>query len=105
MKKIAEAMKKVKEWAASLKWKSLDAMKFKEANRCLTKPENMTDEECKSLWVFCDGQVCISCWKLNIVQRLRVLFVGHIWLGVLSGETQPQVWIDTKKTVFVKEEK
>lgn len=26
-------------------------IKFNEANRNLSKPENMTDEECSSLWV------------------------------------------------------
>ena len=29
-------------------------VKFPQANRNLTKPANMTDEECHSLWVYTD---------------------------------------------------
>ncbi len=31
-------------------------IKFKEATKNLLKPENMTDEECSSLWVYNDGR-------------------------------------------------
>lgn len=78
----------------------LDAVRFPEANRNLLKPESMTDEECGSLWVYTDGKICISCWKLNLRQRLAVLFTGKVWLGILSGYTQPPVWLDVDKTVF-----
>ena len=75
-------------------------IKFKEANKNLLKPENMTDEECSSLWVYTDGEQCISCWKLSFKQRLSALIFGRVWLSVLSGQTQPPVWVDCKKTVF-----
>lgn len=78
----------------------LMAVKFPEANRNLTKPQNMTDEECGSLWVYTDSNQCVSCWKLSLWQRLLVLFFGKIWLGVLSGGTQPPVWMTAGKTVF-----
>lgn len=39
--------------------------KFPEANKNLTKPDNMTDEECGSLWVYTDSNQCISCWQLT----------------------------------------
>lgn len=77
--------------------------KFPEANRNLLKPDDMTDEECSSLWVYTDGRECVSCWKLNLRQRLTVLIHGTIWLGILSGKTQPPVWLDCDKTVFVKQ--
>lgn len=76
---------------------------FKESNRTLRKPDSMTDEECSSLDVFTDGKICISRWQLSIIDRIRLLIHGHIWLGVLSGQTQPPVWLDCRKTVFVKE--
>lgn len=78
----------------------MKAIKFKHANRNLQKPPSMTDEECSSLWVFTDTKMCVSCWKLNWKERLAVLFFGNIWLGVLSGETQPPVWLDCVRTVF-----
>ena len=53
----------------------LMAVRFQEANRNLTKPQNMTDEECGSLWVFTDGG------------------------------TQPPVWMTAAETVFVQSDK
>lgn len=78
----------------------MKAIKFKYANRNLLKPQSMTDEECSSLWVFTDGKQCVSCWKLNWKERLSALFFGKIWLGVLSGATQPPVWLDSTRTIF-----
>ena len=78
----------------------MKAVKFPEANKNLLKPENMTDEECSSLWVYTDGRECISCWKLSFTQRIKAVLFGKIWLSVLSGQTQPPVWLDCDKTIF-----
>lgn len=75
-------------------------VQFKEANKNLLKPEGMTDAECSSLWVYTDGKQCISCWKLSWKQRIKALLFGKVWLSVLSGGTQPPVWLDCDKTVF-----
>lgn len=83
---------------------ALSPTKFDEANRNL-KPENMTDEECSSLWVYSDGSQCISCWKMTWKQRISALLHGRIWLSVISGYTHPPVWLDCGKTVFIKEDK
>lgn len=80
----------------------LTPTKFPETNKNLLKPDSMTDEECSSLWVYTDGRECISCWQLTLRQRLTALIHGKIWLGVLSGYTQPPVWLDCDKTVFIK---
>lgn len=77
-------------------------IKFKEANKNLLKPNSMTDKECGSLWVFNDEKQCISCWKMTFKQRIKALIYGKIWLSVLSGKTQPPVWVDCDKTVFIK---
>lgn len=66
---------------------------FKQSNKVLTKPSDMTDEECSSLHVFTDGNQCVSCWKPSIKERLLILLTGRVWLGVLSGETQPPVFV------------
>lgn len=78
-------------------------IKFKQANKNLLKPDSMTEDECSSLWVYTDGNQCISCWKMNWKQRIKALFFGKIWLSVMSGRTQPPVWIDCCKTVFEEE--
>lgn len=80
----------------------MQPIKFKEANKDLLKPEGMTDAECGSLPIFTDGKQCISLWQLTWKERFQVLFFGRIWLGVLSGQTQPPVWLDSQKTVFRK---
>lgn len=73
---------------------------FKQANRQLLKPSSMSDEECGSLLVWSDDTQCVSLWKLNFWERLSVLLFGNIWLTVLSGETQPPVALQAKKTIF-----
>lgn len=68
-------------------------IKFEQANKNLLKPESMTDEECSSLWVYNDGRECISCWRLTWKERIKALLFGRVWLSVLSGRTQPPVWL------------
>lgn len=75
-------------------------IKFKEVNRTLLKPISMTDEECYSLPVFTDGSSCVSRWKLSWKERLSILLFGKIWLVVISGKTQPPVYLDCSRTVF-----
>lgn len=77
-------------------------VRFPEANRNLLKPNDMSDDECRSLWVYTDGTQCISCWKLSWKHRILALIFGRVWLSVMSGATQPPVWVDCSKTVFVK---
>ena len=81
----------------------LQPIKFKESNKVLTKPESMTEDECGNLHVFNNGKQSISCWKLNFKQRLNALLFGKIWLCVYAGHTQPPVWLDCSKTIFIKE--
>lgn len=73
---------------------------FKEANVNLSKPNTMTDDECGSLHIHTDGQTCISLWELSWKERFRILLFGKIWVGVMSGSSQPPIWIDCTKTVF-----
>lgn len=53
----------------------------------------MTESECSSLHVWCDGYQCVSVWKATFIERLKILFTGKVWLGVLSGKTQPPVFV------------
>lgn len=78
---------------------------FKEAQIELKKPSSMTEEECGSLWIYqTESGECISLWSTSFWERVKFLFHGKLWLGVLSGKTQPPVWVDMTKTVFLKEE-
>lgn len=75
---------------------------FPQADTELKKPDSMTDEQCGSLWV-CKAEegVCISLWRTSFWNRLKFLFHGNLWLGVASGDTQPPVWLDMTKSVFI----
>lgn len=74
---------------------------FKQSTKVLQRPSTMAESECQSLPVWCDGKQCVSAWKPSIRERLNILFGGNVWLGVMSGKTQPPVFVSGKK-VFVK---
>lgn len=68
-------------------------IQFKQSTKVLQKPSVMSDDECASLPVWCDGAQCVSCWKPTFKERLNILFGGKVWLGVLSGKSQPPVFV------------
>lgn len=74
---------------------------FKQSTKVLQKPGTLSDSECGTLPVWNDGKQCVSCWKLSFKERIKVLFHGKVWLGVLSGKTQPPVFL-SGESVFVK---
>ena len=76
-------------------------IKFKQANKKLSHRPLYKDQECLSLWIYSDGYHCLSCWKMSLKQRLSALFFGRVWVCVLSGHTQPPIWVDCTKTVFI----
>lgn len=74
---------------------------FPQFTKVLQKPSTMTDSECSSLHVWCDGNQCVSVWKATLIERLKILFTGKVYLGVLSGKTQPPVFV-AGESVFEK---
>lgn len=81
-------------------------LKFKEAHIELNKPASMSAEECGGLWVHRSNQgESISVWTATFWQRVKFLFHGRIWIGVLSGYSQPPIWLDCTKTIFIKPKK
>jgi hypothetical protein len=75
---------------------------FTQVNRTLTRPQNMTDDECGPIQVYSDGQQCVSCWRPTFRERLSVLLFGKVWLFVWSGETQPPVALAGVRSPFKK---
>jgi hypothetical protein len=76
---------------------------FPESNRTLVKPANLTEEECGSLPIFTDGQICVSCWELSEEEKQKILKTGKIWLMVWSGTTQPPVCITAESPIITNE--
>ena len=75
---------------------------FAQSTKVLQRPSTMAESECQSLPVWNDGKQCVSCWKATFKERLNILLTGKVWLGVLSGKTQPPVFV-SGESVFVKE--
>ncbi len=70
---------------------------FPQSTKVLQRPGTMTDEECASLHVWNDGKQCISKWHPTIWERIKILFGQDIWLGVISGKSQPPVFIAAER--------
>jgi len=74
----------------------LQPVTFKHQNKVLTKPSSMNDDECEDLPICNVDDMCISKWRISFWQRIKLIFSGHVWLGIHSGHTQPPVWLVTK---------
>ena len=72
-------------------------IEFDEQNGVLTKPDGMTDEQCRSLPCFRNGERVISCWQMSWKERLVALVTGKVWVSVWSGHSSPPIvlMIDT----------
>lgn len=57
----------------------------------------MTKEECGELAILQLDGTCISCWQMSLWERIKNLFTGKVWIGVLSGATQPPIYLTTKQ--------
>lgn len=75
-------------------------IKFKEANKELQRPLDMTNNQCSPLPIAQTGNLCISCWKMSPKERILSLLRGKLWLTVRSGQTQPPVKITIEKPFY-----
>lgn len=79
----------------------MEPVNFKYSNRVLGPPENISrKDDIVDLPVFTDKEQCVSCWRPSWCERLSVLFFGKVWLGVLSGGTQPPVYITATRNLL-----
>ena len=53
------------------------------------------------LTIWTDGEQCVSCWRMSFRERLSALLFGRVWLAILSGETQPPVYVVADKEYLV----
>ena len=72
---------------------------FRGSNRIL-QPGNHPAHAVEELSVFTNGDYCLSCWRLSLRERLSAFLFGRTWLYVLSGATQPPVWVEITRDVF-----
>jgi hypothetical protein len=79
-------------------------IEFKESNLVLSKPMDMTDEQCMPLSVWkgnCDDGTpeIISCWKLSKEDLEEINKTGTVWLRIV-GQGMPPVTLQTE-TPFI----
>ena len=69
-------------------------IEFPQQEITLRKPDTMTHAECGSLPIYrTAGGCCISCWQASLWDRLKFLFTGKLWVWVVSGRTQPPIYL------------
>ena len=76
--------------------------KFNESNRVLRAPKGM-DGKCGDLYVFSDGEVCVSQWQPTEEEKAAIAAGAPIWLRVVSGDTQPPVGLSVSSP-FIQEQ-
>jgi hypothetical protein len=54
----------------------------------------------RDLPVWTDGEQCVSCWRLSWRERLSAVFFGRVWCAVLSGGSQPPVFVEATRNYF-----
>ncbi len=75
----------------------MNPIPFKGQSAELKKPASMTDAECSSLPILRIDNTVISCWRMSWRERVTALITGKIWLGVLSGQSQPPVYLTVEQ--------
>ncbi len=73
---------------------------FEHSNKTLTpsqKPYGGDVREVVDLPVWTDGIHCVSCSKMSIRERISALIFGRTWIDLLSGGTQPPVYVQASK--------
>lgn len=74
-------------------------IEFAQATKTLNAPTSLAGR-CGGLPVWSDSEQCVSCWKPSIKDRFKILFGGNIYLGVLSGKTQPPVFLTADEMFY-----
>lgn len=74
-----------------------NAIKFAGANMTLLPPDGA--ENVDTLHTYTNGICSVSCWELSQDELAEVLRTGRVFLTVLSGQTQPPVFIGSEDTV------
>lgn len=76
---------------------------FPGANRTLGPPAGADEISVSAMPIFGNGAHCVSCWELDPDEIAEVLRTGRVFLTVVSGPSQPPVYVgceeDTRRLV------
>jgi len=81
-------------------------IQFKRSNKMLQPSgeqysDNVVGVDPLPIWT--DGEQCVSCWEMSFRERLSALLFGHVWLALLSGETQSPACLSVTR-VYLQEQ-
>lgn len=74
-----------------------NVIKFAGANRMLLPPHSA--ENFDALHTYTNGICSVSCWELTPDELAEVQRTGRVFLTVLSGQTQPPVFVGSEDAV------
>ena len=58
-------------------------------------PEGVIDIGNLDVWT--DEVQCVSCWRMSWRERLSALLFGRVWVAVLSGKSQPPMYVEATR--------
>ena len=64
------------------------------------QPPKGREKDITTLPVYTDGDLCISCWRPTLRERLSVALFGRVWVSVLGGPTQPPISVWAERAAF-----
>ena len=68
-------------------------VEFNGANKILQPPKNYDKEQVIPMYVFTNGIICVSKWKLSEEALKEVKETGCLFVSLISGYTQPPIFI------------
>jgi hypothetical protein len=72
--------------------------KFRGHTQILEVPPHIKQARIVPAWT--DGESVVSCWKISLWDRVKLLFHGNIWLWMQTGKSMPPVFIECEKEIF-----
>lgn len=74
-----------------------EPVKWDKANLILKAPEGYESNQVQDLHIFTNGVVCVSKWRLSEKAIRDLIETGCLFIGVLSGKSQPPIFIGSEE--------
>lgn len=76
--------------------RSVNPIRFAEANTVMLRPKGMEESECSDLHAFTDGRHVITCWQPTPEERVKIAMGEPVWL-LIVGVTMPPSLVTADK--------
>lgn len=72
---------------------------FDGSNAKYAPPPDVSEDQCKTLYVFKNGACIVSCWELDDAELADVIRTRRVFSSIWSGQTLYPQFIGSEKTV------